>query len=111
MTERFIDREANDHAGAEVTARVVQSIQYRTERSTQCLARGVMATEDGKVYTFTVRREGHGDPGYGNARRIATLMNGTFADTARGLLEFERPYIDPDLITGPGGYQEQVDAL
>lgn len=111
MTERFLDREANDHAGAEVTARVVRSVQFKTDRSSQCIARGVMETDDGSVYTFTVRREGHGDVGYGNARRIATRMHGTFAATAVGLLEFERDYIDPDLINGPGGYAEQVNAL
>lgn len=111
MTERFVDREANNGTGAEITSPVRWSIQFRTELSARYLARGVMETEDGKVYTFTVLREGHGDADYGNARRVADRTDLSFGTTAVLLLDCEREWIDPDLISGERGYQAQVDAL
>lgn len=111
----FFDREANGGAGAEVPGHVVHAVQFRLTRSTQCIARGVMQMDTGAIYTWTVRRPGQGDTISAPGReicRIATRMPyGKFADHARGLLDMERSWIDPDLIDGPDGYQAQVNAL
>ncbi|MCP9209542.1 hypothetical protein [Streptomyces cucumeris] len=108
MTELFWDRDANDGRGAEVEGRVADSVQFLLARSVQCISRGVMAMDDGRVYIFTVRREGHGDVGSGGRRRLATRMDGTLKDVAAGLFAMERDWIDPDLLDH---YTEKINAL
>lgn len=110
-SERFWDRDANGGAGAEVVEPYREVIQFRLTESTQCIARGVFSTQSGEVYTWTVRRPGQGDAtGDGPERcRLATRMPyGSFANVANGLLEMERPYIEPGLYDH---YRTQVNAL
>lgn len=89
--------------GEPVPGRVTAAIQFRMERSEQCIARGVMLMDDESVYTWTVRRERHAD--MNGRRRLATRTRRTFREAAAGLLEFERRYIDPDLYAH---YADQV---
>jgi hypothetical protein len=116
MTEAFWDQGApygpNGYSfgrGERVEGKVSQSIQFRMRPGDQCLARGVMLMTDGRVYTWTVLREGR-DRGDGR-RRLATLVRTSFEETARGMFDIERDRIDPELIDCVGGYRAQVNAL
>lgn len=92
--------------GEYVPGRVTAAVQFRTERSVQCIAHGVMLMDDGSVYLWTVRREGHEDED--GRRRLASRSRQTFRQAAAGLLESERDYIDPDLYAH---YAEQVSKI
>lgn len=123
MSDRFWDQMApygpaplfySYGRGEWVAGSVVQSVQFRMRAGDQALARGVMLMNDGRVYTWTVLREGR-EHTPGTPRRLATLNRtrggdsaATFAGIARELLTFERDRIEPELFDG---YRVQVDAL
>lgn len=93
--------------GAYVSGGIAAAIQFKMREGDQCDARGVMLMTDGRVYTWTCRAERHAD--LNGRRRLATFMrSGTFADHARGLFEFERTRIDPELMDH---YRAQLAAL
>lgn len=97
----FYDRED----GREITGPFVNGVMIPMPESVQCSERGVVETADGTLYTVTVRRPGHGDViavRGAELCRIATewhvwgsKLGSVFGDVARGLLEFEREYVDP----------------
>lgn len=105
----YLDRDANGDKGEEITGPFVREIYFQTSKSTQCSERGVVELPDGRIYTITVRREGHGDMGAGGRRRLAAHMRyGTFQSVAAGLLVFERDYIAPLTYAS---YERDVHAL
>lgn len=93
--------------GEYVPGRVTAAIQFRTERSQQCIARGVMLMDDESVYLWTVRRERHAD--VNGRRRLATRVRQSFREAAAGLLEFERSFIDPDLYAHYANQVAKID--
>lgn len=114
MTERFWDQGApygaNQYSygrGEWVDGSVSTSIQFKMRPGDQCIARGAMLMDDGRVYTWTVLAEGR-EHRPGVPRRLASLSRLSFADVARGMLECETDRIDPELIDG---YRAQVAAL
>jgi hypothetical protein len=94
--ERFWDQDAREF----VSGHIVVRVSFAMDLSRQCAARGVMLTDDGTVYTWTIRRPGHED--MNGCRRIATRVRGTLRDNAFGLLEFERKYVEPGLYVRYG---------
>jgi hypothetical protein len=114
VTEKFWDRDApygpNGYTfgrGEWVESPAVRSIQFRMRDGDQCLARGVMETEDGHVYTWTVLREGR-EHRPDVPRRLASRVRQSFTVAAREMLKFEQACIEPDML---GYYAQQVDAL
>ena len=122
MTERFWDQAApygpnlySYGRGEWVDGKVSRSIQFTMRDGDQCLARGAMLMNDGRVYTWTVLREGR-EHRPESPRRLASMVCvrfggdsvATFRDEARGMLEFERDRIEPDLFDV---YRAEVNAL
>lgn len=105
----YLDRDANGDAGEEISGPFAREIYFQTSKAGQVSERGVIELPDGRIYTVTVRRTGHGDVGSGGRRRLATRMPyGTFQSVASGLLTFERGYIEPLTYAS---YERDVHAL
>lgn len=91
----YYDRDSREY----VSEPVVHAIVIRLDKSSQCDVRGVFQTESGTLYTFTVRKSGHGDVAahrFGEERFLAEPWKGTamgFSRLADSLYQSERRYM------------------
>jgi len=91
----YLDRDAE----REVTGPFVRSVLFELYGSEQCARRGVAETEDGTVYTLTIRRWNHPDTVSGRQMLATKMRAGSdFGQVARDLVEFEKNYTPGDRI-------------
>lgn len=93
-TQRWYDRERSEY----VTGPFTDGVSLFMGKSMQLRARGVVKFESGKLYVWTIRRPGHGDPICIRGRETRFIMEewkcagASLVSVAEGLLRFEGRY-------------------
>lgn len=108
--EKAYDIWGDGWRGAWVEERVADSVQFAMREGDEDIAMGVMLMDDGTVYTWCIRKDGHGGraPGGEERRRLARRSDLTYFGAVRKLFAAEKPFMDSGRVAG---YAAMVRAL